>query len=229
MRPMLLAVPAIAAAAVFLGACGTPSTGTSAPATTTSTSSAPAGADGGSGTTTTGTTTSNSKTSNSKTGDTKTTSTRTTTAAPVCRTRDLTAVVTWQPQGDTTHTHRGLVTLSNKKKNSCTVDGWAAISLVNAADEVVPVTTSQVNQPGKPVKITLKPGASAWAGIKWTACDKGDSSCGAGNTLRFNLEASTDGDVADLEGFPKPEDSDITMKRLQIGSLQPSNQGVVAW
>ncbi|UQU66546.1 DUF4232 domain-containing protein [Couchioplanes caeruleus] len=223
MRPMLLAVPAIAAAAVFLGACDAPSTATSAPATTTSTSSAPAGAGAGS-TTTTGTTT-----SNSKTGDTKTTSTRTTTAAPVCRTRDLTAVVTWQPQGDTTQTHRGLVTLSNKKKNSCTVEGWAAISLVNAADEVVPVKSSQVNQPGKPVKITLRPGGSAWAGIKWTACDKGDSSCGAGNTLRFNLEASTDGDVAHLEGFPNPEDSDITMKRLQIGSLQPSNQGVVAW
>ena len=224
MRPMLLAVPAIAATAVFLGACGAPSTGTSAPATTTSTSGAPAGAGGGSGTPTIGTTT-----SGSKTGDTKTTSTRTKTAAPVCRTRDLTAVVTWQPQGDTTQTHRGLVTLSNKKKNSCTVDGWAAISLVNAADEVVPVKTSQVNQPGQPVKITLKPGRGAWAGIKWTACDKGDSSCGVGNTLRFNLEASTDGDVAQLEGFPKPENSDITMKRLQIGSLQPSNQGVVAW
>jgi Protein of unknown function (DUF4232) len=224
MRPMLLAVPAIAATAVFLGGCGAPATATSAPATTTPTSSAPAGAGGGSGTTTIGTTT-----SDSKTGDAKTASIRTTTAAPVCRTRDLTAVVTWQPQGDTTQTHRGLVTLSNKKKSSCTVEGWAAISLVNAADEVVPVKTSQVNQPGTPVKITLKPGGSAWAGIKWTACDKGDSSCGAGNTLRFNLEASTDGDVAELEGFPEPEDSNITMERLQIGSLQPSNQGVVAW
>lgn len=217
MRPTLLAVPAIAATAVFLGACGAPSTAPPAPATTTPTSSAPAGAGGGSGATPSHTTP-----SKSKTGDPKT-------AAPVCRTRDLTAVVTWQPQDDTTRTHRGLVTLSNKKKTSCTVDGWAAISLVNAADEVVPVKTTQVNQPGKPVKVTLKPGGSAWAGIKWTACDKADSSCGAGNTLRFNLEAATDGDVAQLEGFPRPEDSDITMNRLQIGSLQTSNQGVVAW
>ena len=123
MRPMLLAVPAIAATAVLLGACSAPSIGTSAPATTTSISSALAGAGGGSGTT-------NSET---KTSGPKTTGTRTTTAAPVCRTRDLTAVVTWQPQGDTAQTHRGLVTPSNKTKNSCTVDGWAAISLVNAA------------------------------------------------------------------------------------------------
>jgi hypothetical protein len=224
MRPMLLTVPALAAAAVFLGACSAPSASPSAPATTTPattapTSSAQGGTGGGSGT----------KTSGTKGSSTKSTSTRTTATARVCRTRDLTAVVTWQPQGDTAQTHRGMVTLANKTKNSCTVDGWAAISLVNAADEVVPVKTGQVNQPGKPVKITLKPGGGAFAGIKWTACDKGDSSCGAGNTLRFNLEASTDGDVAQLEDFPKPETSDITMKSLQIGSLQPSNQGVVAW
>jgi hypothetical protein len=44
-----------------------------------------------------------------------------------------------------------------------------------------------------------------------------------------SLEASTDGDVAELEGFPDPAAGDITMKSLQIGSLQPSRQGVVAW
>jgi hypothetical protein len=52
---------------------------------------------------------------------------------------------------------------------------------------------------------------------------------GAGNPLRFNLQASTDGDVAELEGFPNPAAGDITMKSLQIGSLQPIRQGVVAW
>jgi uncharacterized protein DUF4232 len=141
----------------------------------------------------------------------------------------MSAVVTWQPDRDSGQTHMGLVTLTNRSKNICTVDGWVAVSLVNAADEVVPVKTTRVDQPGKPVRTTLEPGASAWAGIKWIACDKGDSACGAGNTLRFNLEASTDGDVARLEDFPNPAASAITMKSLQIGSLQPSRQGVVAW
>ncbi|MFI5933214.1 hypothetical protein [Actinoplanes sp. NPDC051494] len=34
---------------------------------------------------------------------------------------------------------------------------------------------------------------------------------------------------AELEGFPAPEKSTITMASLQIGSLQPIRQGVVAW
>lgn len=214
MRRLLLTVPAIAAA-VMVGACGSPTATTTTPTTTTPTTPATkAGPAKSSGTKET-------KSGGSGGGETVKT--------PFCRTSDLDAVVTWQPQGDSARTHRGLVTLTNKTSKTCTVDGWAAISLVNAADEVAPVKTSRVNQPGKPVRSTLKPGRSAWAGIKWTACDKADNSCAAGNTLRFNLEASTDGDVAQLEGFPDPAKSDITMKSLQIGSLQPSNQGVVAW
>ena len=35
--------------------------------------------------------------------------------------------------------------------------------------------------------------------------------------------------VAELEGFPDPTRSLITMKSLKIGTLQPSTQAVVAW
>lgn len=219
MRRLLMTVPAIAAA-VLAGACKAPAaapepgsasapssqapssqpSASHAPASQPSASHAPARSSGGAGR-----------------------------SAAACRTGGMSAVVTWQPDRDGGRTHMGLVTLTNKSKSSCTVDGWAAISLVNAADEVVPVRTTRVDQPGRPVRTTLRPGTSAFAGIKWTACDKGDSACGAGNTLRFNLEASTDGDVARLEGFPDPAASNITMKSLQIGSLQPSRQGVVAW
>jgi hypothetical protein len=246
MRPVLLTVPAIAAAVLLAGAaCSAdkpvPATPTSAGV---SQQSAPAGGSaGGSGTSTSGTGNSGaggsgatgSGTSGSGAGASGSggkgagTGTKSGAAAAACRTGDVGAVVTFQPDRTNGLTHMGLVTLTNKTKNTCTVDGWAAISLVNAADEVVPVKASRVNQPGAPVRTTLKPGLTAWAGIKWTACDKGDESCGVGNTLRFNLQASTDGDVARLEGFPNPAASDITMKNLQIGSLQPSRQGVVAW
>lgn len=257
MRPVLLTVPVIAVAVLFsAAACGADQAAKPA-GTLQQSASAAGGSGGGSGTSTadagTGTaggTGAGSGTSGSagsgKSGGTGSGSSGgsgsgksggagsgasgsgSKSSVAVCRTGDLSAVVTFQPD-DNGSTHRGLVTLTNKTKNTCAVDGWAAISLVNAADEVVPVKTTRVNQPGKPVKTTLKPGTTAWAGIKWTACDKGDSSCGAGNTLRFNLEASTDGDVAELEGFPNPEASDITMKSLQIGSLQPIRQGAVAW
>jgi hypothetical protein len=140
----------------------------------------------------------------------------------------MSAVVALQPsEGGSTST--AMVQLTNNGAGGCEVDGWAAISLVNAADEVVEVKTEKVEQPGAPTATTLEAGGSAWAGIKWDNCDKGSSDCPAGNTLRFNLEADTDGKVAELEGFPAPEKSNITMGSLRIGSLQPSRQGVVAW
>jgi uncharacterized protein DUF4232 len=144
-----------------------------------------------------------------------------------CRNDDLEATVTLQPtRAD--GAMRGLVAVVNTGQQSCTLDGRASISLVNAADEVVDVPTREVDEPGAAVRITLRPGTSAFEGITWTPCDKGDETCGAGNTLRFNVQASTDGPPARLDGFPAPEKSAITMKSLQVGTLQPLAQGVVA-
>jgi hypothetical protein len=149
--------------------------------------------------------------------------------ARACRTADTSATITLQPDLSKGTTQVALVQLTNKSKNNCAVNGRAAISLANAAGDTVDVPAKNVNEPGKAVRITLRPGTNAFEGIKWTTCDKGDASCGAGNSLRFNLDASTDGPFAQLSGFPNAEDSDITMKSLQIGTLQPSRQGVVAW
>ena len=146
-----------------------------------------------------------------------------------CRNDDVSATVISQSDRSSGTTRMAMVVVENTSKRDCEVDGWAAISLVNAEDSVVPVHTATVNEPGRPVRTTIKPGGGVYAGIKWTACDKADDSCGVGNTLRFNLQASTDGPVAQLEDFPAPETSGITMKNLRIGSLQPSRQGVVAW
>ncbi|WBB77904.1 DUF4232 domain-containing protein [Micromonospora sp. WMMD882] len=142
-----------------------------------------------------------------------------------CRTEDMSAVITAQPHAENV----ALVRLTNVGPDACRVDGWVHISLVNAANKVVDVDTETVDQPGPPTPTTVQPEGSAWAGIKWTTCDKGSSDCAAGNTLKFSLEASVDGRPAELAGFPNPEASDITMGSLQVGSLQPSRQGVVAW
>ena len=149
--------------------------------------------------------------------------------ASPCSNDDVTVDVTFQPQMVKGDNRSALVALTNKSSSTCQVEGRASISLVNAADEVVDVPTKEVDQPGAATAISLRPGRTAFEGIKWTTCDKGSDTCGAGNTLRFNLQASTDGPVAKLIGFPAAEKSDITMASLQVGTLQPSNQGVVAW
>ncbi|GAA2897886.1 hypothetical protein Acy02nite_21600 [Actinoplanes cyaneus] len=210
-RTLMIAVPALLVLGVAAG-CDDSEAPAAAPATT-----APADA-----------VTSAPATPAKATATTKPTTKSGSPSVAACRSADLKTTVTLQPDGTRT-TLTGLVTLTNGGKSSCTLDGWVAISLVNAADEVVKVPTRKVNEPGPAETFTVKPGTSAFAGIKWATCGKADETCGVGNTLRYNLEASTDGPVAVLEGFPNPERSDITMKSLQIGTLQPSNQGVVAW
>ena len=146
----------------------------------------------------------------------------------VCRTADVDVDITAQPDQDG-DARMGLVAVTNKGERACTVNGWVSFTLVNAADEPVDVDTDKVEQPGAASEIALEPGRSAFSGIKWTVCDKGDSACGVGNTIRYDLGESTDGPPATLDGFPAGEQSGITMGSLQIGTLQPVTQGVVAW
>jgi hypothetical protein len=150
--------------------------------------------------------------------------------APLCRDADLEIDITPQNDDPTAlGTQRGLVAVANNSDSSCRVDGRVFISLYNAADERVPVPTTAVNEPGKAVDILLRPGTGAFQGVKWVACDRDDSECPTGNTLRGSLSASGRGVVAGQEDFPDPNRSLITMKSLKVGTLQPSTQGVVAW
>jgi hypothetical protein len=157
------------------------------------------------------------------------TGTKGATTVTVCRSSAMSADITFQPERTSGATRMALVALTNKSSKTCRVAGRAAISLTNAAGEVVGVPTREVGEPGTAVPITLKPGRTAFEGIKWTTCDKAASTCHVGNGMRFNLEASTDGPGARLIGFPAAEKSNITIKSLSIGTLQPSTQGVVAW
>jgi hypothetical protein len=137
--------------------------------------------------------------------------------------------VTIAAQGTGAKDEKGMVVVTNDSGKKCTVNGWLTIALHNAADESVDVPTTKVNEPGPAVTVEIKAGGSAFAGIKWTQCDKSDAGCGVGNTIRWSLDGSLDGSVAELESFPAPEKSNITMKALKVGTFQPSNQGVTAW
>jgi hypothetical protein len=151
-----------------------------------------------------------------------------TSGAAACTTKDVEVTITAQPGGSAA-VQRGLVAVTNTAKRPCKVHGWLTIALVNAADEPVDVPTKKVDEPGPAEDVTIPPGTTAFAGIKWTVCDKADTVCGVGNTIRYDLGRSATGPAAKLDGFPDAEKSGITMKSLQIGTLQPAAQGVVAW
>jgi hypothetical protein len=150
-------------------------------------------------------------------------------AVSACTATDIKVTLTEQPQRREGDSRMALVQLTNTSSRTCNVGGWPVITLVNAADEAVNVQTKDVAEPGESVPADLAPGTGAFAGIKWTVCDKGVADCPTGNTVKVGLAKGGPLVVATLEGFPNPEQSDITFKSLQIGTFQPSNQGVVAW
>jgi uncharacterized protein DUF4232 len=145
-----------------------------------------------------------------------------------CKADDVKGTVTAQDPLVTGDEVRAIISLENVSSRTCRVEGWTTVILVNAAGEPAPATVSKVKQPGPAVRIDLKPGHSAPAGLKWTQCDKGDDTCPVGNTLEIGLPGAT-GEPATLEEFPAPEKSGIAMKNVQVGPLQLSRQGVVAW
>jgi uncharacterized protein DUF4232 len=150
-------------------------------------------------------------------------------SVPGCLNKDIDLTVTGQDQ-DVNGDHRsGLVNLINISDHACKLRGHFAVALINAADETVEVPTEMVNEPGEAVTVVVQRGGGAYAGIKWTVCDKDDVDCGVGNSLRWNLQSSGSGKSAKLEDFPAPEKHSLTMGSLQIGTIQPIRVGVVAW
>jgi hypothetical protein len=146
-----------------------------------------------------------------------------------CTSGDIKADLIEQDFRRTATTDMAIIKIVNTSSHHCRLDGWATVTLVDAHGDNVPVPTQKVNEPGAPTTTDLPPGTSASAGIKWTVCDKGDASCPVGNSLTVTPPNSTTAVPATLFEFPNPEKSNITMKSLQIGSIQPSGQGVVAW
>jgi hypothetical protein len=146
-----------------------------------------------------------------------------------CASGDIKADLIEQPQRLTATSDMAILLLTNVSARRCRLNGWATVTLGNAHGDRVPVPTQKVEQPGAPTVADVPPGGSAAAGIKWTLCDKSAEDCGVGNSLFVSLPDDSASVPANLAGFPNPEKSNITMKSLQIGSIQPSSQGVVAW
>jgi hypothetical protein len=146
-----------------------------------------------------------------------------------CGSGDVTATVTAQNPLSTGSTVRAMITVTNTSGHICRVNGWTTVTLLNAAGEAAPLKISKVEQPGPAEPIDLKPGTSALAGLKWTQCDKADAACPVGNTIDVAVPAAKSASRTTLEDFPAPEKSGIAMTSAQLGPLQGSRQGVVAW
>jgi Domain of unknown function (DUF4232) len=146
-----------------------------------------------------------------------------------CTVPDLTADLILQPARSNGTTRMALLQLTNASSRPCRLTGWATVTLLDASGQPAKVPTTDVDQPGAAAPVDLTPGTSASAGVKWTVCAKSSADCPTGNAIQIGLPKSGKGSAAKLSGFPPAEASSITMKSVQIGTIQANPQGVVAW
>lgn len=144
-------------------------------------------------------------------------------ASTRCHTGDLKANVAIQQAGS------AMVMLTNKSTHTCTTYGYLGYGGLLADNSKVTVPTTRAAHPGPPVQITLKPGTTAFSGLKWAGCDKGDETCkvlGAVVVTPPDETTQLTAAITGLDGKPVPQ-LVVSAAGFTAGSLQPSNQGVV--
>lgn len=219
-RPATTTAAALSALALALGAVGCGNSASSGTATS-ATSGAPS-------TTASGSTAGNaSNASNAPSagsgGSTGGTGGSGSSASTRCRTDELKADVQLQKEGS------AMVVLTNKGSRTCTVYGYLGYGGLLADNSAVNLATKREAYPGAPVRSTLKPGTSAFSGLKWASCDKADASCRVLAGVRVTPPDETTqltATVIGLDGNPVQQ-LPVSAAGFTVGSLQPSNEGVV--
>ncbi|MEU6132053.1 DUF4232 domain-containing protein [Saccharopolyspora sp. NPDC047091] len=150
-------------------------------------------------------------------------------SASNCSAEDFKVTMQAQPS-DASASTRFLVQMENTSDKSCELGGWVNLTPTNMAGEAFDVPTENVNLPGPDADLTLEPGKSAFAGVKIETAEKSDSDAKVASGFTAtpsDMNGEVNAEVKDLNGGSSPVE--ITVKSMQIGTLQPSPQGVVAF
>ncbi|HEV7933725.1 MAG TPA: DUF4232 domain-containing protein [Actinomadura sp.] len=149
------------------------------------------------------------------------------TGTPRCTAADLSVDITDQGSVAPAGTASWLLAATNTSGHSCAVNGYPSFGLQDASGTLWSDSrTTYVRHPGAPMKIVLKPGRNAFAGVKWALCGSGDLVGGLvmtppGDTSHVKVTVNTDSDSARLKLFK------VCGHTVTAGSLQPATQGVV--
>jgi hypothetical protein len=144
-----------------------------------------------------------------------------------CTAADLSAEITDQGSIAGAQTASWMLTVTNTSGHPCALNGYPSFGLQDASGTLWSDSHTQyVRHPGAPMKITLKPGTTAFAGVKWAICGTGDLAGGLvmtppGDTAHVKVTVRTDSDSARLKLFR------LCGHSVTAGSLQPASQGVV--
>jgi hypothetical protein len=125
----------------------------------------------------------------------------------------------------------GLLALTNTGKRKVTVQGWPTLTFRNAADEPLAVPTHQVKIPGAGPSITIRPGETAFAGVKWASGDKGSTSTYVATSIELTPPGATDPVNVNIIGVNGQTGgyTEFDLTSVQVGTLQPAAQGVLVF
>lgn len=116
-----------------------------------------------------------------------------------------------------------LMAVTNNSDETCPVSGWASLTPENMAGEPLEVPTENVEIPGGPTEISLEPGRTAFAGVHMELGDKNEVPTASGFKAGFQ---DTSGEVNVNIDSGDQEYLEFPIESMQIGTLQPSAQGV---
>lgn len=139
-----------------------------------------------------------------------------------CSAEDVAVTLTPQPDRPGIF----LMTAVNNSPEPCIVDGWGGIVPLDMTGAEIEVPTAQLEVPGAPTSTRIEPGETAFAGVKLELGDKNDPNVRVANGFNAtmpNTEGTTNAAVAGADYFEYPVTS------IQIGSFQPSAQGVTVF
>jgi hypothetical protein len=125
----------------------------------------------------------------------------------------------------------GLLALTNTGQRDETVGGWPKLAFLNAANEPVAVPVREVNVPGKGSPITVGPGETVFAGVRWVVGDKGDPKTFVATTVRLTPPGATSASTVRVIGTNGQAGGyvEFDLTSAQVGTLQPSSQGVLVF
>jgi hypothetical protein len=125
----------------------------------------------------------------------------------------------------------GLLAVTDTATRPVTVRGWPTLTFYDAADDALPVPVREVAVPGAGPSIIIGPGETAFAGVRWTVGDKADPRTFVATTLAVTPPATAGAVTVHVIGTDGQEQADpeFALTGAEIGTLQPSSQGVLVF
>ena len=125
----------------------------------------------------------------------------------------------------------GLLAVTNSGKHTVTIQGWPSLTFLNEANEPVSVPLRKVSVPGAGPAISLAPGRTVFAGVKWVTGDKGDPKTAVATSISLTPPGSSKAINVNLIGTNGKSGGyiEFDMTSVEVGTLQPATQGVLVF